>query len=93
MARNKLRAAEEKLTDEEREKMRAVILPLGGPRLEHQHGAQDEAEVGPAARRHLHALGRQPEHEDRDAERGEAASAHDNETGQGLDALVHELLR
>ena len=30
MARRKLRAAEEKLTDEEREKLRAVVLPLGG---------------------------------------------------------------
>lgn len=30
MARRKLRAAEEKLTEEEREKLRAVVLPLGG---------------------------------------------------------------
>ncbi len=30
MARRKLKAAEERLTDEEREKLRAVVLPLGG---------------------------------------------------------------
>ncbi|MFO0589209.1 MAG: sigma-70 family RNA polymerase sigma factor [Polyangiaceae bacterium] len=30
MARNKLRAAEQKLSDDEREKLRAVVLPLGG---------------------------------------------------------------
>lgn len=30
MARSKLKAAQEKLTEEEREKLRAVVLPLGG---------------------------------------------------------------